>query len=142
MSKHVIPICTSITQPTCVSLATLNAKLAAAFPSAPPVPTLRLSQSTESAMTVLILVILAATLLLLAQAASMDSTLLEPHALLLVQLEPTPKTESVSADQDTSFQTTVFQNVPPDTEMLEVNAKNALITALVVKEPRLLVLPV
>ena len=137
MLKHAILTCTSITQLISVSPATPNVKLAVAFLSVLLVLTLKLFQSTESVTIALILAIHAATLLLPVPPVLKDSILLELLVLLLVLLELILKMEYVFAEQATSSPTNVFQTAPLDTEMLEVNARNVLITVLDVMEQKL-----
>ena len=118
----------------------LSAKLAQAKTSAQLALTHKLSQLMEFVTTALILVIPAELLLPFVLHALKDSTLLDLPVLLLAQLELTPSMESANVFLDLFTPTNVLLHAQLDSELLEDNALNALITVLAAQDHHLLVL--
>ena len=112
------------------SPAMLNAKHAQANNSAPLVPTLKQFQSMVSVTIVHILATHADQLHPFAQAVSVDSTLSDQPALLLVPKEPPQSMESANAQMDSFTPTNVLLPAQLDMEQSVDNVLNALLTAL------------
>jgi hypothetical protein len=118
----------------------LSVKLARAKISAQLALTHKLFQLMEFVTTAPILVIPAELLLPSVLHVSRDSTLLDLPVLLPAQLELTPSMESVNVFLDLFSPTNVLLHAQLDSELLEDNALNALITVLAAQDHHLLVL--